>query len=63
MAVEREISSKMDLTTEDAVKEYMSLQEYLQSEDWAFPVIEKVERRIKALCEIVMERTIDEMAE
>jgi len=63
MAVEREISSNMDLTKEEAANEYISLQEYLHSEDWAFPVIEKVERRMKALCEIVMDKTIDEMAE
>lgn len=61
MAVEREISSNMGLTIKEAVKEYISLQEYLHSEDWAFPVIEKIERRMKALCELVMEKTIDEM--
>jgi len=61
MAVEREISSRMDLTKEEAVSEYLELQDYIQSENWAFPVIEKIERRMKTLCEIVMNLAIKDI--
>lgn len=60
MATEREISTKLDLTKEEAADEYIELQEYLQSEDWAFPVIEKVERRMIDLAKLVMNLVIKE---
>lgn len=58
MAVEREISSSLDLTKEKAVIEYVELREYRKSENWTFPVIEKIERRMRTLAEIVMNLAI-----
>lgn len=60
MAEEREINTKSDLTKEEAVTEYIELQEYLESEDWAWPVVEKVERRMSELTKILMEKAIED---
>ena len=54
MAVEREISSRLDLTKEETVAEYIELREYLESEDWAFPVVERIERRMSELTKMLM---------
>jgi hypothetical protein len=52
----------MDLTIEEAAKEYLELEEYLASENWEFyPVVDNVQRRQKDLCKLVMQKTIDEM--
>ena len=59
MAIEREISSRTDLTIDEAVKERLELIEYMKSENWAFPVIEKIERRIADLNNLVTERVTD----
>jgi len=41
----------MDLTIEEAAKEYLELEEYLGSENWSFyPVVDNVQRRQKDLC-------------
>ena len=59
MAVEREISSRLDLTIDEAVKERLELIEYMKSENWTFPVIEKIERRIADLNNLIAERVTD----
>ena len=61
MAVEREISGRTDLTIEEAVKERLELIEYMKSENWTFPVIEKVERRIADLNSLIAEKITYEM--
>lgn len=58
MAKECEISSRMDLTKEEAISEYIELREYLQSENWVSAVIEKVERRMSDLAKILMNHAI-----
>jgi len=64
MAVEREISGRTDLTIEEAVKEYIELEKYLNSENWSYyPVVDNVERRKAALRKIVMNITINTIAE
>lgn len=60
MAVEREISTKTDLTKDEAVTEYIELREYLLSENWTFPVVEKVERRMCELTKMLMEQAIED---
>ena len=59
MAVEREISGRTDLSINEAVKERLELIEYMKSENWTFPVIEKVERRIADLNNLIAERVTD----
>ena len=59
MAVEREISSRLDLTIDEAVKERLELIEYMKSENWTFPVIEKIERRIADLNNLIAERVTE----
>ena len=61
MAIEREISSNMDLTIEEAVREWMELGDYLRSENWAYSVVEKVERRMADLAFLVMKELADEL--
>jgi len=56
MAQERKISTNLDLTIEEAVKEYKELQVYLKSEAWVNSVIEKIERRMADLSKLVIEK-------
>lgn len=58
MAEEREISTKMDLTKEETITEYVELREYLESENWAFPVVERIERRMSELAKMLMIQAI-----
>ena len=60
MAVERKISTKTDLTKDEAVTEYIELREHLLSEDWAFPVVERIERRMSELTKMLMEQAIED---
>lgn len=55
MAEERKISTNLNLTIKEAAKEYKELQEYMNSENWAFPVIERIERRMADLAKLVIE--------
>ena len=61
MAVEREIRSDMNLTIDEAVQEWVELGDYLNSENWAYSVIEKVERRMSDLAFFVMKELADEL--
>jgi hypothetical protein len=56
MAIEREISTNMDLTIDEAVKEWSELNDYLRSEDWVYSVVEKVQRRQADLAFLVMKQ-------
>lgn len=58
MAEEREINTKMDLTKEETVAEYVELREYLESENWTFPVVERIERRMSELTKMLMIQAI-----
>ena len=62
MAVEKEINTKMDLTIDEAVQEWVELGDYLNSENWTYSVVEKVERRRADLAFFVMKELADEMA-
>jgi len=62
MAIEREISSRTDLTIEEACKERLELIEYLRSENWVYSVTEKIDRRIADLNHLIAEKVTDEMA-
>ena len=55
MAVEREINSRTDLTLDEAVKERLELIEYRKSADWTSWVLEKVDRRIADLNNLIAE--------
>lgn len=56
MAEERKISEKTDLTLFEAVEERLELIEYRKSEDWAFPVIERIDRRLAFLNNLIAEK-------
>lgn len=58
MAIERELNSSLDLTKEEVVIEYIELREYRKSENWTYSVIEKIERRMRTLTEIIMNLAI-----
>ena len=55
MAVEREINSRLDLTLNEAVKERLELIEYRKSTDWTSWVLEKIDRRIADLNNLIAE--------
>jgi len=59
MAVEREISTKTDLTLDEAVQERLELIEYRKSEDWTYSVIEKIDRRIADLNNLIAEKVTE----
>jgi len=63
MAVEKEINTKMDLTLEEAVKERLELFDYLNSEKWTYSVVEKVERRLADLNNLIADMVTNEMVE
>jgi len=56
MAQERKIGTNLDLTIDEAVREYKELQVYLKSEQWVYSVTEKIERRMADLAKYVMEK-------
>lgn len=60
MAEERKISTKLDLTIEEAVKERSELLEYRASEKWVYSVIEKIDRRLADLNNLIAQRVTDE---
>ena len=61
MAVERKISTRMDLTLDEAVKERLELIEYRSSEKWVYSVIEKVERRLADLNNLIAEKVTNDL--
>ena len=56
MAEERKISEKTDLTLFEAVEERVELLEYRKSEDWVFSVIERIDRRMAFLNNLIAEK-------
>jgi len=56
MTEERKISTNLDLTIDEAAREYTELVEYLHSEKWVYSVIERIERRMADLAKLVIEK-------
>ena len=62
MAEERKISTNLDLTIYEAVKERQELQVYRRSEKWVYSVTEKIDRRIADLNNLIADKvTKDEV--
>lgn len=61
MAEERKISNNMDLTIVEAVQERYELKEYRKSEPWTHQVLEKIDRRIADLNNLIAEKVSNEM--
>ena len=49
------------MTLEEAVKERLELIEYLRSENWVYSVIEKVERRLADLNNLIAEKVTNDL--
>ena len=62
MAEERKIGSRLDLTLEEAVQERLELIRYRSSEKWVGSVIERIDRRIADLNNLIAEKVTNEMA-
>jgi hypothetical protein len=60
MPEERKISDKLDLSIEEAVKERLELLEYRASEKWVYSVVEKINRRIADLNNLIAQRVTDD---
>ena len=63
MAEERKISTNLDLTIDEAVKERQELQVYRRSEKWVYSVTEKIDRRIADLNNLIADKVTDGMDE
>ena len=63
MAEERKISTNLDLTIDEAVKERQELQVYRRSEKWVYSVTEKIDRRIADLNNLIADKVTEGMDE
>jgi len=61
MTEEHKISTNLDLTIDEAAREYTELVEYLHSKDWVYSVIERIERRMADLAKLVIEKIANGM--
>ena len=62
MAQERKISTNLDMTIAEAVSERQELKVYRNSQPWVYSVIEKIDRRLADLNNLIADKVTDEMA-
>lgn len=56
MAEERKIINNMNLTLEQAIQERLSLIEYRKSAKWVHSVLERIDRRLADLNNLIAEK-------